>query len=238
MYLIGFASAWWLGRRRARRPDSPVSQTQLEDLVFYGALGVIAGGRIGYMLFYATGRLIEDPLSLFRIWDGGMSFHGGLLGVIVAMAICARNRRLSFLPLMDFCAPLVPIGLGAGRLGNFINGELWGKPTDVPWAVIVDGTARHASQLYEATLEGLVLFVILWTYSARPRPPGSVCGLFLVCYGVFRFAVEFVRLPDVPPGYLAFGWFTMGQLLTLPMIAGGLLLIALAYGGRTRPVQA
>jgi phosphatidylglycerol:prolipoprotein diacylglycerol transferase len=215
-----------------------VSPGELEDLVFYGALGVIAGGRLGYMLFYGADQLLEDPLSVVRIWDGGMSFHGGLLGVIVALALCARRRALPFLPLMDFVAPLVPIGLGAGRLGNFINGELWGKPTDVPWAVIVQGTPRHPSQLYEAALEGVVLFAVLWAWSARPRPPGSVCGLFLLLYGIFRFVVEFVRLPDESVGYLAFDWFTMGQLLSLPMIAGGLLLLALAHGGRTRPAPA
>jgi phosphatidylglycerol:prolipoprotein diacylglycerol transferase len=229
MYLIGFAAAWWLGRRRTRRADSPLTGAQMDDLVFYGALGVILGGRIGYMLFYGTDQIAENPAALFRIWEGGMSFHGGLLGVIAAMAFCASRMKLAYVPLMDFIAPLVPIGLGAGRIGNFINGELWGKPTDVPWAMIVDGVPRHPSQLYEAGLEGLLLFVILWTFSGRPRPVGAVSGLFLLLYGIFRFAVEFVRLPDQPPGYLAFGWFTMGQLLSVPMLAGGLLLLALAY---------
>ena len=229
MYLTGFAAAWWLGQRRARRPDSPVTRVQMDDLVFYGALGVILGGRIGYMLFYGFDQLAEHPLSLFKIWEGGMSFHGGMLGVIATMALCARKMKLAYLPLMDFIAPLVPIGLGAGRLGNFINGELWGKPTDVPWAFVVDGVPRHASQLYEAFLEGFVLFVVLWIFSSRPRPAGAVCGLFLLLYGIFRFAVEFVRVPDAQLGYLAFGWFTMGQLLSLPMFLGGVLLLVLAY---------
>jgi phosphatidylglycerol:prolipoprotein diacylglycerol transferase len=230
MYLVGFGAAWWLGRRRAHAPGSPVTPAQIDDLIFYGALGVILGGRVGYMLFYGREQVAADPLSILRIWEGGMSFHGGLLGVIAAMALWARSARVAFFPLMDFVAPLVPIGLGTGRLGNFINGELWGRPTDVPWAVIVEGTPRHPSQLYEAGLEGLLLFVVLWAFSARPRPVMSVAGLFLLGYGLARFAVEFVRLPDAHIGYLAGGWFTMGQLLTLPMILGGLLMIGLAYG--------
>ncbi|MCC7258317.1 MAG: prolipoprotein diacylglyceryl transferase [Gammaproteobacteria bacterium] len=229
MYLIGFTAAWWLGRRRAARPGAPVTAVQVDDLVFYGALGVILGGRIGYMLFYGRAQLAADPLSFLRIWEGGMSFHGGLLGVIVAMALYASKTRTAFLPLMDFIAPLVPIGLGAGRIGNFVNGELWGKPTDVAWAVIVDGVPRHPSQLYEAVLEGAVLFTVLWLYSRRPRPVMSVAGLFLLLYGLARFAVEFVRLPDAHIGYLAGGWFTTGQLLTLPMIAGGAVMLALAF---------
>ncbi|MBM4197704.1 MAG: prolipoprotein diacylglyceryl transferase [Gammaproteobacteria bacterium] len=228
MYLIGFAAAWWLGRRRAARPDSPVRPEHIDDLIFYGAIGVILGGRIGSMFFYNLDQLAEDPLAFFRIWEGGMSFHGGLLGVIAAMALYARKLRVGFLPLMDFVAPLVPIGLGTGRIGNFINGELWGKPTDVPWAVVVDGVPRHASQLYEATLEGLALFIVLWWYSSRPRPVMSVAGLFLLGYGLARFAVEFLRLPDAHIGYLAGGWFTMGMLLTLPMIAGGIYMLARA----------
>jgi len=231
MYLIGFTSAWWLGRRRAQRADSPVTPLQADDLIFYGALGVILGGRIGYMLFYGRDQLLDDPLSLLRIWEGGMSFHGGLLGVVAAAALWARQTGTSFFRLMDFAAPLVPIGLGAGRIGNFINGELWGRPTDLPWAVVVDGVPRHPSQLYEAALEGALLFAILWVFSSRPRPTMSVAGLFLVIYGIARFAVEFVRLPDEHIGYLAFGWFTMGQLLTLPMLAGGVLMLALAYRG-------
>jgi len=237
MYLVGFGAAWWLGQRRARQPGSPVTPAQVDDLIFYGALGVILGGRLGYMLFYGREQVAADPLSVIRIWEGGMSFHGGLLGVLVAMALWGRHLGITFFRLMDFVAPLVPIGLGTGRIGNFINGELWGKPTDVPWAVIVDGTPRHPSQLYEAGLEGVLLFAVLWVFSARPRPVMAVSGLFLLVYGLSRFAVEFVRLPDAHIGYLAGGWFTMGQLLSTPMIAGGLLLLALAYG-RGRAVAA
>jgi phosphatidylglycerol:prolipoprotein diacylglycerol transferase len=232
MYLLGFAAAWGLGQRRAARPGAPVNPAQMDDLLFYGALGVILGGRIGYMLFYGRDQLLDDPLSIVRIWEGGMSFHGGLLGVMTAMALWVHRTGQRFFGLMDFVAPLVPIGLGAGRIGNFINGELWGKPTDVPWAVVVNGVSRHPSQLYEAFLEGAVLFTVLWIFSSRPRPVMSVSGLFLLVYGMSRFAVEFVRLPDEQIGYLAFGWFTMGQLLSTPMLAGGAVLMALAYRRR------
>jgi len=228
MYLVGFAGGWWLGRVRATRADAPLTPVQVDDLVFYIALGVILGGRLGYMLFYGFDQLRENPLNLLRIWEGGMSFHGGLLGVIVAMALFARKTDCGFFRLADFVAPLAPIGLFAGRIGNFINGELWGKPADLPWAFVVDGQGRHPSQLYEAGLEGVVLFVILWIYSARPRPVMSVAGLFLVVYGLCRFAVEFVRLPDAHIGYLAFGWLTMGQLLSLPMLIAGIGMIWLA----------
>jgi phosphatidylglycerol:prolipoprotein diacylglycerol transferase len=237
-YLVGFAAAWYLGRRRAARADSPVTPVQVDDLIFYGALGIILGGRIGYMLFYGFDQILENPLNIFRIWEGGMSFHGGFLGVLVAMWLYARRLGRGLFQLTDFVAPLVPIGLGAGRIGNFINGELWGAPTTVPWAFIVDGEARHPSQLYEAGLEGLVLFLILWFYSARPRPVMSVSALFLIGYGVFRFAVEFVRLPDAHIGYLAFGWLTMGQVLTLPMLVFGSLLLWLAFRGPPAPVAA
>jgi len=237
-YLVGFAAAWYLGRRRAARADSPVTPVQVDDLIFYSALGIILGGRLGYMLFYGFDQIIENPLNIFRIWEGGMSFHGGFLGVLFAMWLYARRLGRGFFQLMDFVAPLVPIGLGAGRIGNFINGELWGAPTTVPWAFIVDGEARHPSQLYEAGLEGLVLFLILWLYSSRPRPVMSVSALFLIGYGLFRFAVEFVRLPDAHLGYLAFGWLTMGQVLTLPMLVFGCLLLWLAYRGQPAAVAA
>ena len=229
MYIVGFAAAWWLATRRSRQPWSPISPAQAEDLVFYAMIGVIAGGRIGYCLFYGFDQLISDPLYLFRITEGGMSFHGGLLGVIIAMLGFGRRVKRTVWQITDFLAPFVPIGLGAGRIGNFINGELWGKPTDVPWGFLVNGQVLHPSQLYEALLEGLVLFLILWFYSARQRPYMAVSGLFLLGYGAFRFAVEFVRVPDAHLDYLFAGWVTMGQILSLPMIVAGILMIYLGY---------
>jgi phosphatidylglycerol---prolipoprotein diacylglyceryl transferase len=235
-YLVGFAAAWYLGKRRAARPDSPVTPLQVDDLIFYAALGVILGGRIGYMLFYGFDQIVANPLNLFRIWEGGMSFHGGLLGVLTAMWLYSRRLGKGFFQVTDFIAPLVPIGLGAGRIGNFINGELWGAPTTVPWAVIVNGEPRHASQLYEACLEGLALFLILWLFSSRPRPTMAVSAVFLIGYSVFRSAMEFVRLPDAHIGYLAFGWVTMGQVLSLPLLIFGCLLLWRAYRGRPAAV--
>jgi phosphatidylglycerol:prolipoprotein diacylglycerol transferase len=231
MYLIGFAAVWWLGRLRARRPDSGWNTDEIADLLFYGALGVILGGRIGYILFYNFGLFLDDPLMLLRVWQGGMSFHGGLLGVLVAMWLFGRKTGRAFFQVTDFMAPFVPIGLGAGRIGNFINAELWGRPTDLPWGMVfpVDSLPRHPSMLYEAFLEGLVLFVILWWFSSKPRPRRAVSGMFLLWYGVFRFAVEFVREPDAHIGYLAMGWLTMGHLLSAPMILFGVLLLVLAY---------
>lgn len=236
MYLIGFALGWFGIRLRARRADSPISPERVDDLIFYVALGVIVGGRVGYMLFYNFSGLIDDPLSLFKVWEGGMSFHGGLIGVLIAMALLARNVGQSFFAVTDLIAPWVAPGLGLGRIGNFINGELWGGPADPEafYAVFVDGMPRHASQLYEAFLEGLLLFLILWGFSRRPRPIMAVSGLFLFCYGVFRSAIEFIRLPDehmnvAADGYLAFGWLTMGQVLSVPMIVAGAILFSLAY---------
>ena len=246
MYLVGFAAAWWLGRWRARQPGSAWREPEVDDLIFFGAIGAVLGGRLGYILFYSFPDWAADPLRIFRIWEGGMSFHGGLLGVLVAVALLARRTHRPFFAVADFLAPLVPVGLGAGRIGNFINGELWGAPTTVPWGMQLPclrfpeqcvglpadalySVARHPSQLYEAALEGLALFAILWIYSSRPRPTMAVSGLFLVFYGLFRFVIEFVRLPDAHLGYLAFGWLTMGQLLTLPMLAAGLLLLWLAH---------
>ena len=232
MYLIGFASAWWLGVRRAKNPDSPWSRAHVDDLIFYSALGVVLGGRLGYILFYNFPVFIENPVILFRVWEGGMSFHGGLLGVLIAIWRFARRYQFHYFAVVDFVAPLVPIGLGAGRLGNFINGELWGKVTDLPVGMVFPGAGnmpRHPSMLYEFLLEGVVLFCILWIFSSRPRPVMSVSGLFALCYGLFRFMVEFVRQPDAHIGYLAFNWFTMGQLLTLPLILIGVILLALAY---------
>jgi phosphatidylglycerol---prolipoprotein diacylglyceryl transferase len=243
-YLAGFAVSWLLMRRRAGRVGLDKTLERIDDLLFYGALGVIVGGRLGYVLFYGFSQFLANPLYLFKIWDGGMSFHGGLIGVLVAMWLFGRRIDRSFFELTDFIVPMVPVGLLAGRIGNFINGELWGKPGDVPWAMQVPcarfpevcaglpvgfSTPLHPNQLYEAGLEGVLLFLILWVYSARPRPLMAVSGLFLFCYGLFRFAVEFVRVPDAHIGYLAFDWVTMGQLLSLPMLAAGAALIAMSY---------
>ena len=229
MYVIGFLFAWWLARRRCKSADSPITAEQVDDLIFYGMLGVILGGRIGYALVYGTEQLFSDPLYLFKITEGGMSFHGGLAGVMIAMWLYGRKLELTMWRMTDFVAPIVPLGLGFGRIGNFINGELWGKPTDVPWGFMVNGQGLHASQLYEAILEGFVLFAILWWYSARPRPYMAVSGLFLLLYGVFRFIVEFYRVPDAHLSYLALGWVTMGQILCVPMIAAGAIMLAMAY---------
>ncbi|MEX0382566.1 prolipoprotein diacylglyceryl transferase [Spiribacter sp. 1M153] len=232
MYAIGFGLAWWLGRRRATRPNSPVAPGQMDDLLLFGAIGVVVGGRMGYALFYSGGDLLADPLSLLRLWEGGMAFHGGLIGVIVMMAVYAWRHRIAPLALGDFVAPLIPPGLAAGRLGNFINGELWGAPTTLPWGMVyppLGPEPRHPSQLYELALEGLVLFAVVWIYSRRPRPMGAVTGLFLAGYGLARLAVEFIRLPDAHIGYLWGGWLTMGQLLSLPMIIAGLALLAWAW---------
>ncbi len=231
MYLIGFVAAWWLGRRRAQRSGGLWQGEEVGDLLYYGALGVILGGRIGYMLFYNFERLLAEPLSLFYIHQGGMSFHGGLLGVLVAVWLFARRTERSFFQVTDFVAPLVPLGLLTGRFGNFINHELPGRATDVAWALQFPGETfgRHPSSLYELVLEGIVLFVVLYLYSAKARPRMSVSGLFLLGYGSFRFLVEFVRQPDPQLGFIAFDWLTMGQLLSLPMILLGALLIVCGY---------
>src|ERR1700693_1872700 len=238
MYLVGFGAAWWLARRRAARPGSTWKPSDVDDFLFYAMLGVILGGRIGYVLFYGTTMWRGDWLYPLKIWEGGMSFHGGMLGVIAAAVLFARQRGRRVGDVFDFTVPLPGVGLFFGRLGNFINGELWGRPTDVPWAMLVPdpnggpAVARHPSQLYEATLEGLVLFTILWLYTSRPRPRYAPSGLFLICYSVARIAVEFVREPDAQLGYLAGGWFTMGQLLSLPMLALGIAMMLFAYQQR------
>ncbi len=233
MYLLGFLAGWALGRYRASRPNSGWTAAQVDDLVFYIALGVILGGRIGYILFYGFDSFLRDPLALFRVWEGGMSFHGGFLGVLLAMVLFARKHYKGFWPTMDFVAPLIPPGLFFGRIGNFINGELWGRVTDLPWGMVFrqtgDGLPRHPSQLYQTALEGVALFLIVWLFSAKPRPAMAVSGVFALSYGVFRFLVEFVRQPDPQLGYLAFGWLTMGQILSLPLIAVGIVLLTLAY---------
>jgi phosphatidylglycerol:prolipoprotein diacylglycerol transferase len=233
MYLIGFVAAWWLGRVRAKQPHSALTPHQVDDMVFYGMIGVIVGGSIGSTLFYHFPEFIGNPQIVFRIWDGGMSFHGGFLGVLLVMWWYAKKQQLAFFTLMDFVAPLVPLGLGAGRMGNFINQELVGRPTDLPWGMIFpvtgDGIPRHPSQLYQATLEGLVLFLVLWFYSAKSPPRMAVSALFLSGYGLFRFAVEFVRTPDAHLGFIALGWLTMGQILSLPMIVIGVWMLWYSY---------
>ena len=234
MYLAGFAAGWWLGTRRIARGLAPVTREQFDDLLFLTVLGVVLGGRLGYVLFYKPGYYFSHPLEIFAIWQGGMSFHGGFLGVLLAMVFAARKHRIPWLSVMDFVAPLCPIGFAAGRLGNFINGELWGRVTDVPWGMVFRGAGdlpRHPSQLYQFALEGVLLFVILWWFSARPRPRGQVSAVFLVGYGVFRFIAEFAREPDAFLGYLALG-LTMGQWLSLPMILAG---IGLFAWSRARP---
>ena len=228
MYVFGFLIGYWLAVYRIDRASFPISREQMSDFLSWIALGVIAGGRAGYMIFYQPDRLLDEPLSLLYVWEGGMAFHGGLIGVIALTWIFARKHKVAPLALGDALAPLIPIGLGLGRLGNFIGGELWGRPTDLPWAMIfpkVDELARHPSQLYQFVLEGLVLFVILWLFSSKPRRRGQVTGLFLLGYGVFRFMVEFVREPDSHLGFIAQNWMTMGQLLTLPMIVIGIWLL-------------
>ena len=233
MYLLAFASAWALGWYRAGQSWRPVERKHMEDLLFYVALGVVLGGRFGYVMFYNFGQFLDDPLWLFRIWEGGMSFHGGLLGVIIAVALFARRIRQPFFRLMDFVAPLVPPGLLLGRLGNFIGGELWGRATDVPWAMVFPkDTAqlpRHPSQLYEAFLEGLVLFAVLYWYSRKPRPTAAVSALFVLLYGIFRFSIEFVREPDAHIQFDLFEWVTRGQILSTPMIIVGAVVLIGAY---------
>lgn len=254
MYLLGFGVAWWLGRRRVRAGRLPgVNEEGFGDLLFYGMLGVVLGGRIGYILFYSFDAFLANPLMLLKINEGGMSFHGGLIGVMLAAALWSRGKKLPFFDTMDFVAPIVPAGLGFGRLGNYIGGELWGKTTGGGWGVVfpdslpaelaaqpmerlrelhasgaLDPFARHPSQLYQAVLEGVVMLAVLVLYSRKPRPRYAVSGLFALMYGAFRFAVEFVREPDAHLGYLAFGWLTMGQVLSLPLVALGLFLLWLS----------
>ena len=236
-YVLSFIAGWLGLRWRARRPGSPILPAEVEDLVFYISLGVIVGGRIGYvllyMVFYELPVLLAEPWKVFYIWEGGMSFHGGLVGVIVAIALLARRRKQGFFVLADFAAPWVTPGLFFVRIANFINGELWGKVTDVPWAIVYRGQPLHPSQLYEALLEGLVMFLILVPWTQKPRPPMAVSGLFLLLYGCFRIGIEFIRVPD-DGTYLAFGWLTRGILYSVPMVILGAVLLTLAY---RRPAQ-
>ncbi|MDP2247636.1 MAG: prolipoprotein diacylglyceryl transferase [Nitrosomonadales bacterium] len=232
MYLIGFLSLLWLGKWRANRyPEAGWKSSEMDDILFYGALGVIIGGRLGYCLFYQPAYYLSHPLEIAYIWQGGMSFHGGFLGVLAAMVFFARKTGKRWLAIMDFVAPLVPIGLGAGRMGNFINGELWGRTTDVAWGMVfpqIDNLVRHPSQLYQFMLEGVVLFIVLWWYSSKPRPVGAVSALFLIGYGGFRFLVEFTREPDSFLGLLSLG-LSMGQWLSLPMVLAGIWMWRWAY---------
>jgi phosphatidylglycerol:prolipoprotein diacylglycerol transferase len=246
MYLVAFGSAWWLGKRRARLDWTPIESRQVDDLIFYGALGAVLGGRVGSVLFYNFANFVEDPVYLFRIWEGGMSFHGGFIGVLAAMWLYRRKAGCGFWQLTDFIAPLVPLGLAAGRLGNFINAELWGAPGTVPWAMklscerfppdrFIDFAGplcfspRHPTQLYEMLFEGLLLFAALWLLSARPRPVMTVSGAFLLLYGIARCGVELIRLPDAHIGYLLnTDWLTRGIVLSLPMIIVGVILLVLA----------
>jgi len=230
MYLVAFSLAIVLGRSRiAKAGDAFISRKEFDDLIFYGLLGVIVGGRVGYVFFYDFANFISDPISILYVWHGGMSFHGGLLGVCLAIFIYAKRVGKGWLQLMDFVAPLVPLGLGAGRLGNFINGELWGRPTDLPWGMVFpqsgEAIARHPSQIYEAFLEGVLLFFIVWFFSEKKRKEGSISGVFLMAYGALRFCVEFTREPDMNLGLLYFD-LSMGQWLSIPMLmVGGLLLM-------------
>ncbi|HJW02969.1 MAG TPA: prolipoprotein diacylglyceryl transferase [Azospira sp.] len=240
MYLTAFAAFYVLGRHRLlHHPQHQATGwtlEQLDDLLFYGVLGVVLGGRLGEVLFYQPGYYFSHPLEIFAVWKGGMSFHGGFLGVLAAMAWWGRKHGRSFFTVTDFIAPLVPLGLAAGRIGNFINGELWGRPADpsLPWAMIfpqVDDLPRHPSQLYQAGLEGVVLFLILWLYSAKPRPTSAVSGVFLIGYGAFRFIAEYFREPDA--GIFGHSYaISMGQWLSLPMVLAGLALLVLAYRRR------
>ncbi|WP_432461094.1 prolipoprotein diacylglyceryl transferase [Agarivorans sp. QJM3NY_25] len=231
MYLLGFMFAMWLGNRMADKAGSGWTRAEVSDLLFYGFLGVILGGRVGYVMFYQLPLFLDNPLYLFKIWEGGMSFHGGLLGVITAMFWFARHTKRHFFTVSDFIAPLIPFGLATGRIGNFLNGELWGRPTDMPWGMIFPSgglVARHPSQLYEFALEGIALLLILLIYAKRKPPMGAISGAFLITYGCFRFTIEFFREPDSQLGLLSFG-MSMGQLLSLPMVIVGALFITWAY---------
>ncbi len=224
MYVLGILSAWLLGRYRANKPWNKWSAANLDDFITWAIIGVVVGGRLGYVFFYNADFYFSNPLKVFAVWEGGMSFHGGLIGVSLACWVFGRVNKMSFLEVTDFIAPLVPPGLFFGRIGNFINAELWGRYTNLPWAMPFPGAGaypRHPSQLYEAALEGMVLFSILWWYSSKPRPTGCIGALFLLGYGCFRFIVEFAREPDAHLGFIALNWLSMGQLLCLPMMATG-----------------
>lgn len=231
MYLVGFLFAFWMANRQCDRSNGVWTREQASDLLFYGFMGVIFGGRAGYVFFYQFSQFLDNPIYLFKIWEGGMSFHGGVLGVVGAIIFYALKNKRSILSVGDFIVPLLPVGLGAGRIGNFINSELWGRVTDSPFGVVFYNAGplpRHPSQLYEFALEGVVLFIMLLWFSSKPRPAGSIAGLFLLGYGVFRIIVEFAREPDAHLGFLTFG-LTMGQILSLPMVIIGAALMAYGY---------
>ncbi|MEE9452455.1 MAG: prolipoprotein diacylglyceryl transferase [Gammaproteobacteria bacterium] len=236
MYLLGFAGAWLLGLWRAKKSDGRWTSTQVGDLIFFAAIGVIVGGRVGYVLFYDFANFISNPFSIFAVWQGGMAFHGGLVGVALALWWFSHKQKKHYLDITDFIAPLVPFGLAVGRIGNFINGELWGRVTTVPWGMVfphVGPEPRHPSMLYEGLLEGVLLFVILWWVSAKPKPRGMISALFLILYGGFRFFVEFFRQPDPQLGFIAFNWLTMGQLLSSLMITAGIILFVWSFKNKS-----
>lgn len=232
MYVFGVTAGWLLGRYRATKPWNKMTPQRMDDFITWAVLGVVLGGRIGYCLFYNFSYYMSNPLKIFAVWEGGMSFHGGMLGVLLAIWLFGRKHDMTFPELGDFVSPLVPPGLFFGRVGNFINGELWGRYTTGWWGMQFPGAGhlpRHPSQLYEAALEGVLLFLIVWIYSSRPRPTGTVGALFLLGYGVFRFTVEFAREPDAQLGFVALNWMSMGQILCLPMILFGAGYIVWAY---------
>lgn len=233
MYVFALAAGWWLCVKRAARADYAMQPDQIEDLVFYCALGIIVGGRLGYVFFYGFDQFLDDPIWLFKVWQGGMAFHGGFVGVIVAMFAYSRKTGIKAFDWLDFVAPVVPLGLAFGRIGNFIGAELYGRAADVPWAMVFPSDpaqiARHPSQLYQAALEGFMLFVILMWFASKPRPRYAVSAVFAIGYGVFRFIAEFFRQPDNHIGFDLFNWMTRGQLLSLPMILVGLFLLYLSF---------
>ena len=233
MYLLAFLSSYLLAKYRCKFSEV-WNVKHVDDLIFYGALGAVLGGRLGYLLFYNWSIFISNPLTFFNFQNGGMSFHGGFLGVLLAMMLFNKKHNFSFFQTTDFIAPLVPLGLGFGRIGNYINGELWGRVTESSWGILAPDQSglwerRFPTQLYEAFLEGLVLFFILWLFSKKKSPLMSISALFLIFYGIFRFIIEFVRAPDSHIGYLAFEWLTMGQILSIPMLIFGVFILFKSY---------
>jgi len=232
MYLLAFLSAWAVGLYRAKQPNSGWNKDQVSDVLFYGALGVILGGRIGYVIFYNLDKFLENPLTIVRIWEGGMSFHGGMLGVFLGLYLYGRKTNRTFFQVSDFIAVMIPLGLGFGRIGNFINKELWGRPVEgsISWALDYgDHIARHPSSLYQALTEGVLLFLILFIFSRKPRPTMAISGVFMMSYGTLRFITEFFRIPDAHLGFVMFDWMSKGQQLSIPMVIFGLVIFIMAY---------